>query len=86
MHHGVQQHLENIGRVRTFWIMRIAGPMPHVFLAAGLLLWMEAASQPEFVDGSGWLIEPFAYHVGGAGLTALGILLLIVRHLARKRP
>lgn len=63
--------------------MKAIVPLGAALLAAGIVLLMIEAIQPEYVDASGRLIEPFAYRVGGAGLTVLGAALLAWRYRAR---
>lgn len=61
--------------------MKSIVPLGAALLVIGIGLLMTAASQPEYVDASGRLIEPFAYRVTGAGLTVLGASLLAWRYL-----
>ena len=63
--------------------MKAVGPISVALLGAGIVLLIIAASKPEYVDASGMLVEPFAYRVGGAILTAIGTTLLVVRYLVR---
>ena len=65
--------------------MKAIVPLGVALLVAGIVLLMSAASQPEYVDASGRLIEPFAYSVAGAGFTVLGAALLAWRYLVRGR-
>ncbi len=65
--------------------MKASVPLGVVLLVAGISLLVTAASQPEYVDASGRLIEPFAYRVAGGGLTMLGAALLAWRYLVRGR-
>jgi protein-S-isoprenylcysteine O-methyltransferase Ste14 len=49
-------------------------------VVTGITLLLTAASKPDTVDAADWLIEPFAYRVGGACLTVLGAALLAWRY------
>ena len=65
--------------------MKAIAPLGIILLLAGIALLLTAASKPDTVDAAGWLIEPFAYRIGGAGLTVLGVALLAWRSLVRAR-
>jgi hypothetical protein len=65
--------------------MKAIVPIGFAMLVTGIVLVMTAANQPDYVDKSGILIEPFAHRAGGSLLIALGAVLLAWHYHIRGR-